>query len=159
MSKRTWRQQVDALLKRHPDAVNAAASEALKPKPKRKRRSKAQQPDADSKESRLERIFAHHWRLLGFPDLERNFRFHPKRRFELDFYHAGSRVAVEINGGIWKPKSGHSTGAGIIRDYEKLFLAQECGIALIYVPPNWLTKDKVNPTCERIWRFMQERCR
>ncbi len=49
----------------------------------------------------------------------------PPRRFRYDFRIAGTEVLVEVNGGTWhKQRLGHSTGAGIARDYEKLNYAQ-----------------------------------
>ena len=37
-------------------------------------------------------------------------------------------VAIELQGGIWKrTPSGHNTGAGLSRDYEKTNLAQAQG--------------------------------
>jgi len=42
----------------------------------------------------------------------------PKRKFRLDFAHISTQVAIEINGGLWV-KSKHSSGVGLLRDYEK----------------------------------------
>lgn len=39
--------------------------------------------------SRLENRFETLWRALGGPELEREFRFHPTRRWRADFAHAG----------------------------------------------------------------------
>ena len=81
--------------------------------------------------SKLERDFARRWQFM-FPDLEfeTEYRFHKIRKFRFDFCWPEAKVAVEMAGGIWaREKSGHSSGRGLERDYEKLNLAQsaECG--------------------------------
>lgn len=50
----------------------------------------------------------------------------PNRRFKFDFAFFDAKVAVEISGQIWQ-KGGHSSGKGLLRDYEKLNLAQAYG--------------------------------
>jgi hypothetical protein len=51
--------------------------------------------------SRLETRFLLLWRSIDGPPLEREFRFHPKRRWRADFAHLPSRSLIEIEGGIW----------------------------------------------------------
>lgn len=55
----------------------------------------------------------------GLPAPECEYRFHPKRKWRFDMAWVEQKVAVEIQGGIWI-KGGHTTGAGITRDCEKL---------------------------------------
>jgi len=65
--------------------------------------------------------------------------------FRADFAWPDAAVALEIQGGIWRP-GGHSTGNGITRDCTKSALAQLSGWALISFTethlydanPNWL---------------------
>jgi len=47
------------------------------------------------------------------------FKFHPERRWRFDVCWPSKQVAVEIEGGIWNPRTGHSSGRGITRDIEK----------------------------------------
>ena len=74
--------------------------------------------------SHLEQQFADLWLSL-YPtlDLRSEYRFSPPRRYRWDFCHLESKVAIEIQGGVWMRKSGHSGGTGILKDYEKLCLA------------------------------------
>lgn len=51
------------------------------------------------------------------------YRFHDKRRYRFDFAFPEHKVAVEIEGGIYMRRGGHSTGGGITRDIEKGNLA------------------------------------
>jgi hypothetical protein len=59
-------------------------------------------------------------------DLHHQVYFAPGRRLRFDFAHWGSKVAIEVQGGIWI-KGGHSTPKGIQQDYEKLNTAQALG--------------------------------
>ena len=55
-------------------------------------------------------------KITGFT---REYKFHPKRRWRLDFAWVDQKIGVEVEGGIWLPRSGHNTGVGISRDVEK----------------------------------------
>ena len=78
--------------------------------------------------SHLEQQFADLWLSL-YPtiDLHSEYRFSPPRRYRWDFCHPESKVAIEIQGGVWMGKSGHSGGTGVLKDYEKLCLAAALG--------------------------------
>ena len=71
-------------------------------------------------ESAPEALLALQLRAAGVAGWEREFRFAPPRRWRLDFAWPAVRVAVEIEGGIWRPGGGaHSRPANIERDAEK----------------------------------------
>ena len=55
-------------------------------------------------------------KITGFT---REYKFHSKRRWRLDFAWINQKIGVEVEGGIWLPRSGHNTGVGISRDVEK----------------------------------------
>lgn len=59
--------------------------------------------------------------------IQRELTFAPKRRFRFDFAWPKKKLAVEINGGIWLRRGGHSTGKGIENDLRKLQLARSLG--------------------------------
>lgn len=76
----------------------------------------------------------------------------PNRRFRLDFAHLESLVGVEIAGGIWR-KGGHSSGRGLMRDYEKLNLCQMNGWIIFQ-----LSSEQITPQwCQRIARTIEGR--
>lgn len=56
------------------------------------------------------------------------------------------KLGIEVNGGIWsKGNSGHSSGKGILRDYEKSNLAQSMGWKIITITPDqMMTTDTIN---------------
>ena len=77
--------------------------------------------------SDLEDTFAFHIAALGLPEPKRQYKFHGTRKFLADFCWPEYRLIVEVNGGTWMQKSGHNTGIGIHRDYEKSNCAQLMG--------------------------------
>ena len=46
-------------------------------------------------ESPLERQFSNLWQMLGGPELEREHRFEPMRRWRADFAHLASRTLIQ----------------------------------------------------------------
>jgi hypothetical protein len=62
----------------------------------------------------------------GLPDLVPEYRFHPKRKWRFDFAWPASRIAVEINGGVWV-QGRHNRGKGYLADLEKMNAAQAAG--------------------------------
>lgn len=80
------------------------------------------------KSSHLEIQFAQLWvEMHPEIDLHSEYRFSPPRRYRWDFCHPESKIAIEIQGGVWMRRGGHSGGTGVIKDYEKLCLAAAHG--------------------------------
>jgi len=90
--------------------------------------------------SRLEKRFETLWRGLGGPELEREFRFHPTRRWRADFAHLESRTLIEIEGGIYV-NGRHNRAAGFAADLEKYLEACLDGWRVVRLGPNELTSD------------------
>jgi len=93
------------------------------------------------KQSELERGFE---RLLSWNKIsgyERNYRYVPGRRFELDFAWPAVIVGVEIQGGIFqRGPSGHK-GIGHVRDMLKMNLAQIAGWRILQFDASLLRRD------------------
>jgi len=51
--------------------------------------------------SQLEIKFLLIWKKIDGQKLEEEFRFHHVRKWRFDFAHTDSKVAIEIEGGIW----------------------------------------------------------
>ena len=81
--------------------------------------------------SPLESLMALQMRAYGLPAFEREYKFHPTRKWRFDFFLEG--WGVEINGGGWDG-GGHNRNPIVMgKDYEKYNAAQEMGIkVLIY---------------------------
>jgi very-short-patch-repair endonuclease len=88
--------------------------------------------------SRLEKRFEALWKALGGPELEREFRFHPIRRWRADFAHLPSRTLIEIEGGIYI-NGRHNRAAGFAADLEKYLEAELAGWRVIRLGPKALT--------------------
>ncbi len=58
-------------------------------------------------------------KLMGLPVPVREFKFHPSRRWRIDYCWPSIKLAVEIEGGIWLKKGGHTTGVGFSKNIEK----------------------------------------
>jgi len=65
---------------------------------------------------------------------EREFKFHPKRRWQADFYLGLNGVLVEIEGGAWI-RGRHTRGVGFQADIEKYNEAQLAGYRVIRGTP------------------------
>ncbi len=72
--------------------------------------------------SGLEDLLLAQIRAVGLPEPARQAKLLPDRKFLWDFAWKDHRLAVEVQGGVFLPKSGHNTGTGITRDCEKLCL-------------------------------------
>lgn len=64
-----------------------------------------------------ETVFALDCRIHGLKP-EREYRFHPKRRWRFDFAFPDTKLAVEVEGGTWA-NGRHTRGAGYEKDLEK----------------------------------------
>lgn len=82
--------------------------------------------------SELEETFAGQIRLARLPAPVREHRFHPSRRWRMDFAYPTEKVAVEIEGGIWTGGR-HTRGNGFISDCEKYNAAQLAGWLVLRV--------------------------
>jgi len=72
------------------------------------------------------------------------FHFSIERNYRLDYAIPKYKIGIEVNGGVWaKGNSGHSSGKGILRDYEKSNLAQSLDWKIITVTPLEMENFKV----------------
>ena len=82
-----------------------------------------------SEKSNLESLLAFQMKAEGLPEFEREYKFHPDRKWRFDFYREG--WGIEINGGGWN-QGGHNRNPIVMgRDYEKYNAAQEMGIRVL----------------------------
>lgn len=91
--------------------------------------------------SKLELELAGHLSVMELKP-EQQFKFHPERKWRLDFAFPDVHVGVEIDGGIFAAENGgeagkHARGAGRCADMEKRNAAGELGwVILNYGPPH-----------------------
>jgi very-short-patch-repair endonuclease len=68
-------------------------------------------------------------------------RFHPARRFRLDYAWTEAKLGLEVDGGVWSGGA-HGRGTGIVRDQEKTNLAAGLGWRIIRVTPQHLCTEQ-----------------
>jgi hypothetical protein len=83
---------------------------------------------------------------LGKPEFE--YRFHTTRKWRFDIAWPQSKIAIEVQGGIWS-QGAHSRGAGQRRDMEKHNAATSLGWRVFYVEPKNLC---LMDTISMLWR-------
>ena len=90
--------------------------------------------------------FAQQLRDAGLPEPEREFRFHPTRKWRFDFCWPECKVAVEVEGGIFKRgPGGHTSITGIKRDIEKINAAQLLGWRVFRFHAQHINDDEAVP--------------
>jgi very-short-patch-repair endonuclease len=97
--------------------------------------------------SKLEAQFEFLWRVAQGPPLEREFKFHPTRKWRADFAHLDSRTLIEIEGGIFT-NGRHTRGAGYAADLEKYLEATLAGWRVARLGPKELTIETVDRVAE-----------
>ena len=80
-----------------------------------------------------EDVIAEELEDAGFGGFEREYRFHPTRRWRLDFAWVDEKIALEVEGSIWA-RGRHTRGKGYIGDIEKYSEASLYGWILLRVP-------------------------
>lgn len=94
--------------------------------------------------SDLEATFANIW-VAYYPDIDlySEYRFAKSRRFRFDFAHLESKVAIELQGGIFNPNTRHINGAALLKEHEKLNLAALHGWRLFYVSTKTVNNETI----------------
>jgi hypothetical protein len=102
-------------------------------------------------ESKLELKFSNEW-LVRYPDIDLHseYQFCPPRRFRWDFCHLETRIGIEIQGGIWMQRSGHSGGDGLLKDYEKYCFAAANGWRLFTLASEMITGEYIDLIADTI---------
>lgn len=73
----------------------------------------------------------------GIPQPEPEFRFHPKRKWRMDYAFVPQKVCVEVEGGVYT-QGRHTRGSGFMKDMEKYNEASAMGWRIIRVTPSQL---------------------
>lgn len=78
--------------------------------------------------------FARQCQALGLPVPVPEYRFHPTRKWRLDYAWPDRRLALEVEGGIWM-RGRHTRGSGFRKDMEKYNTLAIAGWRLLRVCP------------------------
>ena len=77
----------------------------------------------------------------GLPAPVAEFRFHPVRRWRLDYAWPDGFVALEVEGGVWS-RGRHTRPTGFLKDMEKYNTATALGWAIIRCTPQTILADE-----------------
>lgn len=91
----------------------------------------------------LEAEFLSAWRIYGLPFCppKSQVKFHPIRDWRFDWAWEDRKVGVELHGGEFMKKGGHTTGVGLTKDCEKIRAAQLCGWIVLPWPGREFRSD------------------
>lgn len=78
-------------------------------------------------ESDGEEMLAGDIRIFGMPAPERNLKIVPGHGWRFDFVWSSEKLAIEVQGAIWKPQGHHTFGERYEGDLRKYNAAQELG--------------------------------
>lgn len=85
-------------------------------------------------------------------NVEKEYRFHPTRKWRFDYAIPAIKLAVEVEGGVWTGGR-HTSSKGFLGDMEKYNEAALLGWCLIRTTPDQLLTSK---TIELIKRRLKE---
>lgn len=104
---------------------------------------------ADELLERFERL----WNLYDGPQLETEYRFHPKRRWRADYCHVATKTLIELEGGIYSGGR-HTRGQGYRNDCEKYNAATMLGYRVIRLATGMVQPAEI----EQLVRWLQADC-
>lgn len=87
------------------------------------------------------------WQEMGGPPLEREYRFHPDRRWRSDFALPDVGLLIEIEGGVWQ-QGRHNRPQGYINDVDKYNEAARLGFVLVRFVPDMFEDKYIKPWVE-----------
>lgn len=71
------------------------------------------------------------------------YRFHPVRKWRIDYAFPDVKLAIELEGGCWIGGR-HTSGSGFVSDMEKYNALTEAGWYLLRYQPDTKTKRKID---------------
>ena len=108
-----------------------------------------------------ERLLEEQLKGAGIP-YEREYWFHPTRKWRADFIVANSELSlrmgntvwppilIEVEGGVWLPKGGHTTGSGFTNNCEKYNAAAELGYRVLRYTPAMIEDGSALAQIQRV---------
>jgi len=106
------------------------------------------------KKSHLESKFFKDIKTFGIPEPEREYHFHPTRRWRFDGAYPDKKIAFEIEGGVYQ-RGRHTRASGFIGDCEKYNEAARLGWRVFRFPSPWIT-DKEKTAIAYLMMVLEE---
>jgi len=79
---------------------------------------------------------------LGLPEPTPEYKFHPTRRWRVDYVFLDAKLVIEIEGGIWQ-YGGHNRPRWFIKDMEKYNSLTELGYHLLRYQPTKINYEQI----------------
>ncbi|SSO21328.1 Protein of uncharacterised function (DUF559) [Acinetobacter nosocomialis] len=108
-------------------SISLAEYRELFPIQKNKNRRSAKQGTRQPSEG--ETVLATHLKACKI-SFEKEYKFHPTRKWRADFFITGTKILVEVEGGIWSGGR-HTRGKGYLGDMEKYNEASAMGFTVL----------------------------
>ena len=83
-----------------------------------------------------------YFETVGIPTPVYEYKFHPTRKWPFDIAWPEYKLAIEVNGAIFK-QGKHSRGAGILKDWEKWNEATAMGWRVLFCQPKDLLMNEM----------------
>lgn len=90
------------------------------------------------------------WEAMGIPAPVREYKFHPKRRWRIDFAWPNIKLAIEIEGGAFV-EGRHTRPIGFSKDIEKYNNLTLMGWYLFRFLPNKVDYDMIKELMLRLY--------
>ena len=88
-------------------------------------------------------------RACGLPTPQREYRFHPLRRWRADLAFPEFMLLVEVEGGVWI-NGRHTSGAGYSKDIEKYNATQMMGYRLLRFTPAMVMSGEAIASIQKV---------
>ncbi len=108
-----------------------------------------------AKKSELEDTLDFQLKAVSLPFV-REHRFHPTRRWRFDFANKERKLAIEVQGGLWLKKGGHTSGKGVTRDIEKYNEALRLGWMILYATATTIKSGEALSLVKEMWKQRDE---
>ena len=90
----------------------------------------------------------HYFQAFDIPQPSPEYKFHPARRWRIDFAWPDHKLAVEIEGAVWS-YGRHTRGSGFVKDIEKYNELTLMGWALLRFTPQQVKNGEAIKTIHR----------
>jgi len=109
------------------------------------------------KREKWENLLAFQIKAAGLPVPMREYLWHQSRKWRADFAWVRNAfwpwLIIEVDGGQWLAKGGHTTGAGYERDRERDAEAILAGWIVLRVTPRMIESGKALKYIEAMFKF------
>lgn len=78
---------------------------------------------------------------MTIPEAQKEYRFHPIRKWRFDYAWPEKKVAIEVEGAVWI-RGRHTRGSGFIKDMEKYNTATAMGWSVLRFTPDQMRRGE-----------------